>query len=174
MTETGIQLRSGAHLPADVIVTATGLDLLALGGMVLQVDGEPVKLNEKLTYKGMMLSDVPNMAYVVGYTNASWTLKADLVSQYVCRLLNHLQATSQMQCTPCLNDPAIEPVNWVDFTSGYVQRSLDKFPKQGNQAPWCLHQNYARDIVNLRYGKLEDGTMQFTHPKPKQARSSNP
>ena len=174
LTETGIQLRSGAHIPADIIVTATGLDLLALGGMTLEVDGKAVALNEKLTYKGMMLSDVPNMAYVVGYTNASWTLKADLVSQYVCRLLNHMQATSQKQCTPCLSDPAIEPVNWVDFTSGYVQRSLDKFPKQGNQSPWCLHQNYARDIINLRYGGLEDGTMHFTHAKPKQTRSSNP
>ncbi|OYU46783.1 MAG: FAD-containing monooxygenase EthA [Burkholderiales bacterium PBB4] len=169
-TEKGILLKSGEELPADLVVTATGLDLLALGGMALDVDGTPVVLKEKLTYKGMMLSDVPNMAYVVGYTNASWTLKADLISQYVCRLLNHMRSKDTPQCTPRLPDGSVEAVNWVDFSSGYVQRSVDQFPRQGQKSPWCLHQNYALDIFNLRLGSLEDGTMRFSRPNtpPKQ------
>ena len=161
-TETGVRLASGDELPADLIVTATGLDLLAFGGMDLRVDGTAVTLNEKLTYKGMMLQDVPNMAYVVGYTNASWTLKADLVSQYVCRILGHLRNTHTLACTPRLNDASVQTQDWVDFTSGYVQRALHKFPKQGNKSPWCLHQNYILDVMNLRYGKLEDGVLKFS------------
>ena len=161
-TETGIQLRNGEQLPADLIVTATGLDLLAFGGMELRVDGAPVALNDKLTYKGMMLQDVPNMAYVVGYTNASWTLKADLVSQYVCRVLHYMRNGHGVQCTPRLHDATVQARDWVDFTSGYVQRALHKFPKQGNKSPWCLHQNYILDVVNLRYGALNDGSLQFT------------
>jgi hypothetical protein len=110
----------------------------------------------------MMLSDVPNMAYVVGYTNASWTLKADLVSEYVCRLLKHMQQNGQRQCTPRFNDPRITARHWIDFTSGYIQRALHKFPMQGDKTPWCLHQNYARDVLNLRYGALKDGAMEFS------------
>jgi monooxygenase len=161
-TETGVRLRSGAELQADLIVTATGLDLLAFGGIELSVDGVAIRLNEKLTYKGMMLQDVPNMAYVVGYTNASWTLKADLISQYVCRVLHHLRNTSQPYCTPRLEDASVKPQDWVDFSSGYVQRALHMFPKQGNKSPWCLHQNYVLDVINLRYGRLDDGALKFS------------
>jgi len=161
-TDSGIRLRSGAVLPADVVVTATGLDLLVLGGMELQVDGKPVAVHEAMTYKGMMLSDVPNMAYVVGYTNASWTLKADLVSAYVCRLLNHCAGKGLRQCVPRLRDPGVEAQDWVDFSSGYIQRSLHKFPRQGSKVPWRLHQNYVRDVLNLRYGPLQDSAMEFS------------
>lgn len=164
-TKEGIKLRSGEELAADLVVTATGLDLLVMGGIALSVDGKPVVMNQSITYKGMMLADVPNLAYVVGYTNASWTLKADLVSEYVCRTLNHMHKTGLRQCTPRMNDPTVKPVHWIDFTSGYIQRALDRFPMQGDKAPWCLHQNYARDIFNLRYGRLEDGAMEFTNPE---------
>jgi hypothetical protein len=122
------------------------------------------KWNNTISYKGMMLADVPNMAYAVGYTNASWTLKADLTSAYVCRVLKHMDKTGMRQCTPRLTDPTVTPEGWVDFTSGYIQRSLDKFPKQGNKKPWRLHQNYALDIIELRHSKVEDGTLIFTSP----------
>jgi monooxygenase len=160
-TETGIKLRSGQELAADVVVTATGLDLLALGGIELTVDGKAVVMNKTLSYKGMMLADVPNLAYVIGYTNASWTLKGDLTCDYVCRLLNHMAKKGLKQCTPQLKDPTIQAESWIDFTSGYIQRSIDRFPKQGNKKPWCLHQNYALDIMTLRHGALNDGTMVF-------------
>ena len=174
ITETGIRLRSGDELPADLIVSATGLDTLPLGGLELEVDGQPVVLNQKLSYKGMMLSDVPNLVYVMGYTNASWTLKADLVSQYVCRMLQHLRKSGQSQCTPRQNDPTVTPQNWVDFTSGYIQRSIQNFPKQGNKAPWRLHQNYALDLLNLRYGRLDDGVLEFSNPARQNTESTSP
>jgi|GEM_PF-19062 len=171
-TPTGLQLASGQTLTADVIVTATGLDLLALGGMALTVDGRTVVLKDCLSYKGMMLSGVPNLAYVVGYTNASWTLKADLTSAYVCRLLQRLgQGQGQglhqgySHCTPMLQEAAVSREAWVDFSSGYIQRSLDRFPGQGKQAPWRLRQNYALDLLALRFGRLADGTLQWTKPK---------
>ncbi len=162
-TEHGIRLKSGQHLEADLVVTATGLDLLALGGIAMVVDGKPVELNKTLSYKGMMLADVPNMAYVIGYTNASWTLKSDLTCEYVCRLLKHMARKQQRQCTPRLQDASVQETSWIDFTSGYVLRSVDKFPKQGNRSPWRLHQNYALDILTLRHAALEDGTLIFTH-----------
>ena len=162
-TPTGLQLVSGRTLAADVVVTATGLDLLALGGMGLMVDGQPVVLKDCLSYKGMMLSGVPNLAYVVGYTNASWTLKADLTSAYVCRLLQRL-GQGYSQCMPVLQDASVTRQNWVDFSSGYIQRSLDRFPGQGNKAPWRLRQNYALDLLALRFGRLADGTLQWTKP----------
>jgi monooxygenase len=165
-TPTGIRLQSGRELVADVVVTATGLDLLVMGGIELTVDGKPVVMGEHITYKGMMLNDVPNMAYVVGYTNASWTLKADLVSEYVCRLLQHMEQSGQRQCTPRLTDPHVKTQHWIDFTSGYIQRALHKFPMQGDKTPWCLHQNYARDVLNLRYGTLKDGAMEFSNRTP--------
>lgn len=161
-TEHGIRLKSGHYLEADLVVTATGLDLLALGGIAMVVDGKPVELNKTLSYKGMMLADVPNMAYVIGYTNASWTLKSDLTCEYVCRLLRHMAKKQQRQCTPRLQDASVQETSWIDFTSGYVQRSLDKFPKQGTKRPWRLHQNYALDILTLRHAALEDGTLIFT------------
>lgn len=161
-TETGIRLKSGEELQADVIVTATGLDLLALGGMELLVDGKAVVMKETMSYKGMMLAGVPNLFYVTGYTNASWTLKADLVGDYACRLLNTMTRKGWRQCTPTLNDARVEEESWIDFTSGYIQRSIDKFPTQGNRKPWRLHQSYPRDLFTLRYGAVEDGTMVFS------------
>ena len=161
-TETGLRLASGAELEADVIVTATGLNLLALGGARLAVDGQEIELAETMSYKGMMLSGVPNMAMSVGFTNASWTLKCDLTCEYVCRLLNHMDEHGYRQCTPRNRDPSIAALPFIDFSSGYVQRSIDSFPKQGSRAPWRLHQNYALDILTLRLGALEDGAMEFS------------
>lgn len=161
-TPQGVRLKSGQELAADVIVTATGLDLQALGGMQLMVDGKRVLPQDSLGYKGMMLSSVPNLANVFGYTNASWTLKSDLTSQYVCRLLNHMAKTGVRQCTPTLTDASVKPERWVDFSSGYIQRSLDRFPQQGSKAPWRLHQNYVLDLLSLKFGRLDDGAMVFS------------
>jgi monooxygenase len=162
-TERGIELESGEELEADVVVTATGLNLLFLGGIELSVDGEAVDLPSKMTYKGMMLSGVPNMAFTVGYTNASWTLKADLTSEYVCRLLNHMDARGYRTCVPEV-DPSVSEQPLLDFTSGYVLRSLEWFPKQGSKEPWKLRQNYLFDIRTIRRGELEDGAMRFSVP----------
>jgi cation diffusion facilitator CzcD-associated flavoprotein CzcO len=160
-TADGILLASGQELPADLIVTATGLDLQALGGMTLVVDGKAVQPKDCVGYKGMMLSGVPNLVNVFGYTNASWTLKSDLTSLYVCRLLNHMAKTGARQCTPTLTDASVTQAPWVDFSSGYIQRSLDRFPKQGSKAPWRLHQNYVMDLFSLKFGRLDDGAMVF-------------
>ncbi len=160
-TPKGIKLTSGAELDADIIVTATGLKLITLGGMQVAVDGQPVDIARAMSYKGMMYSDVPNLASTFGYTNASWTLKADLTSEYVCRLLNHMDRNGYAQATPRRTDPTIEEEPWLDFSSGYVQRALSILPRQGNKRPWKLYQNYALDLVTLRYGKVDDGTMEF-------------
>ncbi len=160
-TKTGIRLKSGDELEADLIVTATGLELLVLGGIELFVDGKEVNLAETFMYRGMMYSSVPNLASSFGYTNASWTLKCDLTCSYVCRLLNHMQEHGYASCTPRLTDPTMQPLPALDFTSGYVQRAMHKFPKQGSKAPWRLFQNYALDTVSLSVGDLEDGTMEF-------------
>jgi monooxygenase len=161
-TEKGLRLVSGKELEADVIVTATGLNLLALGGTKLSVDGREVDLAQTMSYKGMMLSGVPNMALALGYTNASWTLKCDLTCEYVCRLLNYMDDHGYRQCVPENRDPSVREQPIIDFSSGYVLRSIDKFPKQGSKAPWRLYQNYALDIVNLKFGGMEDGAMQFS------------
>ena len=159
-TETGIQLRSGQTLPADVIVTATGLDLLALGGVALEVDGQAVVLKNKFTYKGMMLAGVPNMAYVMGYTTAAWTLKADLTSDYVARLLKHMQHLGATQCMP-KPDPRVAPDMHFDFAPGYFVRAAGRFPKQGNTSPWRLHKNHVQEALSLRLSGIDDGTMVF-------------
>ncbi|HEY8001533.1 MAG TPA: NAD(P)/FAD-dependent oxidoreductase [Solirubrobacterales bacterium] len=161
-TESGLLLESGAELEADLIVTATGINLLPFGGIELSVDGERVSIPEKLAYKGMMLEDVPNLAVSIGYTNASWTLKCDLTCEYVCRLINHMDEHGYAYCAARNHDPSITPEPMIDFSSGYVQRSIDKFPKQGSRTPWRLHQNYARDILDLRRAPLEDGAMEFS------------
>jgi cation diffusion facilitator CzcD-associated flavoprotein CzcO len=171
-TERGIELSSGEELEADAIVTATGLNLLFLGGMSLAVDGEEVDVPAKMTYKGMMLSGVPNLAFTVGYTNASWTLKADLTSEYVCRLLGHMDAHGYKRCAPEV-DPSVTEQPLLDFTSGYVQRSLDQFPKQGSKEPWKLRQNYVLDIRTIRRGAIEDGAMRFSRGTP-QTRPADP
>ena len=160
-TERGLRLTSGAELEADIVITATGLNLLALGGMQLVVDGREVRLPETVGYKGMMLSDVPNLAITVGYSNASWTLKCDLTCEYVCRLLNHMDEHGYAVCTPRTHGTvATQP--FLDLKSGYVLRSIDQFPQQGVKAPWRLHQNYARDLLMLHYGSVEDGAMEFS------------
>ncbi len=161
-TETGIRLASGKQLDADVIVTATGLNLLAFGGMDLAIDGREMDISQTTSYKGMMLSGVPNMALTSGYTNASWTLKADLVCEYVCRLLNHMDAHGYQQCMPQAREPQPDDEPFIDLESGYVMRAIDRFPKQGARAPWRLHQNYMLDILNLKRGQLEDGAMEFS------------
>ncbi|HEU4737388.1 MAG TPA: NAD(P)/FAD-dependent oxidoreductase [Solirubrobacterales bacterium] len=170
-TEDGIKLDSGEQLEADVIVTATGLNLLFLGGMELVVDGDPVDVSAKMAYKGMMLSGVPNCAFTVGYTNASWTLKADLTSEYVCRVLAHMDANGYRKSVPELADPSVEELPLLDFTSGYVLRSLDKFPKQGSKEPWKLRQNYVLDIRTIRRGPIDDGAMRFSNPAPRGSKS---
>jgi monooxygenase len=161
-TENGIKLASGAELEADVIVSATGLNLLALGGMEVAVDGREIALNETIGYKGMMFSDIPNLAIALGYTNASWTLKCDLTCEYVCRLLNHMDAHGYGQVTPRNHDATLETLPFIDLKSGYVARAIDQFPRQGVRAPWRLYQNYARDIMMLKRGALEDGAIEFT------------
>ena len=171
-TEEGIRLRSGEELEADLIVTATGLTLRFLGDVALTVDGRPVVSHELTNYKGSMFSDVPNLACAFGYTNASWTLKADLTAEYVCRLLRHMDETGAKQCTPRRRDPSITDEPFLDFSSGYVQRALAHFPKQGSKMPWKLYQNYLLDIALMRFGKIDDGTMEFTAPT--RARASKP
>ena len=161
-TPTGIKLASGQELEADVVVSATGLRLLPVGGMAIEVDGRVVNPADTLGYKGMMFSGVPNMVVTFGYTNASWTLKADLTSEYVCRLINHMDAKGYAYATPVRPEGEIKEHPWLDFSSGYVQRAMAAFPKQGPVAPWRLHQNYARDMMALRFGKLEDGALKFS------------
>jgi len=163
-TEGGVRLKSGAELEADVVVTATGLVLKPMNGVELTVDGARIDPSKVLSYKGMMYEGVPNLASSFGYTNASWTLKCDLTCEYVCRLLNHLGKTGLRQATPVNTDPTLGQAPWLDFTSGYVQRAMDKFPKQGTKAPWKLHQNYALDLMNLRFSALDDGVLQFSNP----------
>ena len=163
-TETGLKLASGEELEADMIVTATGLNLVIAGGVEFEVDGREVNFPDTLGYKGMMLSGVPNMALALGYTNMSWTLKCDLTCEYVCRLLSHMDERGYAICTPENRDPSITPEPFIDFTSGYVLRSIHKFPKQGSRPPWRLYQNYARDIRSLRRGPLEDEAMVFSNP----------
>jgi len=163
-TAAGIALKSGKTLPADIIVTATGLKLNILGSVKVSVDGRAVDPSKELTYKGMMLSDVPNAAFAFGYTNASWTLKADLTSEFVCRTLNYMDKRGVRIATPVRTDPAMSEEPYLDFNSGYVQRALDILPKQGAKAPWKLNQNYALDLMTLRFGKIDDGTMRFSNP----------
>ncbi|HTG93033.1 MAG TPA: NAD(P)/FAD-dependent oxidoreductase [Pyrinomonadaceae bacterium] len=159
-TEDGLLLKSGQQLDADIIVTATGLQLKLISGMQLVVDGRPVNLSKTLVYKGMMFSDVPNLAFAIGYTNASWTLKCDLTSEYVCRVLNHMDHHGYEVCTPRLNDPDIKEEPVIDFNSGYVLRALPMLPSQGSKMPWRLHQNYMKDLRMLRYGRVDD-SMEF-------------
>jgi monooxygenase len=160
-TETGIQLESGEHLEADIVVTATGLNLVTFGGVEMSVDGEAVSLPDSVAYKSMMLSDVPNFVFSIGYTNASWTLKVDLVSRYFCRLLGYLDAHDHDAFVPALDDPAMPRRPIIEFTSGYIQRALDHMPKQGAVEPWFLAQSYYKDARHLRDGDVTDSAMRF-------------
>ena len=165
-TEDGIELESGEKLEADVIVTATGLNMLVLGGLDIAVDGAPVDVSKTMGYKGLMLSGVPNAAAALGYTNASWTLKCELTCEYVCRLLNYMDANGYRQVVAVNHDPTVTPEPFIDFSSGYIVRSIDKFPKQGSKHPWRLYQNYPRDILALRYGEIDDEALEFSRGVP--------
>jgi cation diffusion facilitator CzcD-associated flavoprotein CzcO len=159
-TERGIRLGSGEELDADLVVTATGLNLQPFGGIELSVDGAAVKLPETMAYKALMLSGVPNFAFTIGYTNASWTLKADLVAEYVCRLLRHLDDHGHRSVVP-VAEPGIGQQPFMDFSSGYVLRSLGNLPKQGDRAPWRLRQNYLHDVRTIRRDAIDDGVLRF-------------
>ena len=171
-TERGIQLATGEELEADVIVTATGLQLLAFGGAQLAVDGRDIALSDTMAYKGMMLSGVPNFAFTIGYTNASWTLKADLVSEFVCRVLRHMDANGFDSFVAVNDDPTVTEMPLLDFASGYVQRSIDQFPRAGSRQPWRLGMSYAHDVLALRHGKIEDGAMHFARRPARQRKVS--
>ena len=165
-SEGGIALESGDNLEADIIVTATGLNLITSGGVTFSVDGKPVNFSDTWSYKGMASSDVPNLFGCFGYVNASWTLRADLISLYVCRVLNHMKATGTRQCTPLLRDTDKEMAArpWVEgFTPGYIERVAHLFPKQGDREPWINPQNYKKDKRMFLKGPIDDGVMAFTN-----------
>jgi len=161
-TERGIRLTSGVELEADIIVTATGLELQALGGMEVLIDSQPVALGEKLVYKSAMLSDVPNLVFVFGYTNSSWTLKLDLLCEYACRLIAHMDSRGYDACVPLNSDPDMPTRPFLDFGAGYVQRAVHRFPRQGTTGPWQVKMSYAQDLRVLRDGAIEDGVLRFT------------
>jgi cation diffusion facilitator CzcD-associated flavoprotein CzcO len=160
-TPGGLRLQSGRELAADIVVTATGLRMKLFSGLQVVVDGARIELAKTMSYKGMMFSGVPNFAAAFGYTNASWTLKCDLTCEYVCRLLRYMERHGYRRCMP-QRDASVAEAPWLDFTSGYVQRALDQLPRQGAKKPWKLYQNYARDLMSLRFGTVNDGTMQFS------------
>lgn len=162
--ETGIKLASGKHLDADIIITATGLNLQMFGGTELLVDGVKIETGKAYAYKGTMFSDVPNLANVFGYTNASWTLRADLICEYACRLINYLSDYKLGQVTPRLGPDHVDKT-FVDFSSGYFQRAADVLPKQTTMAPWKQNQSYAHDLMDLRFGPIEDGVLEFKRAK---------
>jgi monooxygenase len=165
-TESGIRLQSGQELPADIIVTATGLQMNVMGDVKVSLDGRPVDLTTGLIYKGLMQSGLPNLANTLGYTNASWTLKADLTARWVCRLLNHMDRHGHTTCTP-IHDGSVKPEPIISFTSGYVQRALPLLPKQGDRKPWRLDQNYLLDLITLRFKSIDDGALKFDRPAPR-------
>jgi monooxygenase len=173
-TAGGIRVESSREAPgreilADIIVTATGLKFLVLGGIGITVDGRPVKFSETTNFKGVMFSDVPNLFAVFGYTNASWTLKSDLTCAWAARLINHMDRRGYAACTPRLRDPSVKPEPLIDFSSGYVLRAVDQLPRQGSKKPWKLYQNYVRDLISLRYGAVADGALEFARGGAKDA-----
>ena len=168
-TPSGIKLKSGEHLDADIIVTATGLNMLLMGGMSLTVDGRVPELNKSVTYKGTMLTGVPNLSFVFGYTNASWTLKADLICTHVCRLLNYMDKQGFNQVTPRLNDPQVEDMPLLNLNSGYITRAQDQFPRQGSKLPWRLYQNYLFDTMMIRFGAVNDKALEFKQAQAREA-----
>ena len=160
-TERGIALRSGRLLDADLIVTATGLKLRLLGGIDATVDGQPVDPSQLLVYRGLMCTGVPNLAFITGYTNASWTLKADLAARYICRLLVYMDRHGHAQCVPRRPASPMEESPIIDLSSGYIQRSIDQLPRQGSRNPWRVPQSYARDIVTFEFGRVADPALEF-------------
>lgn len=159
--ESGIRLSSGTTLPADIVVSATGLVVKLMGGAEIVVDGVPARFEEKMVYKGAMFSGVPNLAFAFGYTNNSWTLRCDLTARYVCRLLKYMDNKGWSICVPRSPDPSIEPEPLLDFSSGYVRRAHTVLPKQGQKMPWRVHQNYVKDLAAYAFGSVNDGTMEF-------------
>jgi monooxygenase len=159
-TERGIRLHDGSELEADVIVTATGLNLLVFGGAEIAVDGRDVELPDTMAYKSMMLSDVPNMVFTIGYTNISWTLKADLVAEYACRLINHMDTHGHRYAVP-VRDDSVDERPFLEFEPGYVLRSIDQLPRQGSRAPWRLSMSYIIDVAKIRHGRVDDGVLKF-------------
>ena len=164
-TERGILLESGDELEADIIVTATGLNLEAFGGIDLSVDGEPVHLPDRIAFRAMMLSGVPNFAYAVGYVNYSWTLKVDLVCEHLCRMIAHMDEHGYDTMVPVADDPTLETMPLLDLHAGYVQRSIDQFPKQGSHGPWKVAMSYTDDRVALRRGPVEDPGLRFSRSR---------
>jgi cation diffusion facilitator CzcD-associated flavoprotein CzcO len=160
-TESGIQLKSGRALQADIIVLATGLNLKFMGGAQLTVDGRAIDASKLFVYRGMMFGNVPNLAQVFGYTNSSWTLKSDLTGDYVCRLLNHMRRTGTRIAIPRLQEGTVEEEPMLNFSSGYVLRSIGQFPKQGIRLPWRLYQNYVLDFLLLHLRPLRDKVLEF-------------
>jgi cation diffusion facilitator CzcD-associated flavoprotein CzcO len=165
-TAKGIQLESGEHLDADIVVSATGLEMLPFGGIEFTVDDRAMPIPETLAYKGMMLSGLPNLAVAVGYTNASWTLKCDLTSDYVCRLLNYMDRHGYSHCVAMHRDGDVATTPFLDFSSGYITRAIDRFPRQGARSPWRLRQNYLLDLLGLRFASLKDSVIEF-HRAPR-------
>jgi cation diffusion facilitator CzcD-associated flavoprotein CzcO len=163
-TEKGIRLQSGEELEADIVVTATGLVLQAFGGADVEVDGHRVDLSKTLAYKGVMVSGVPNLASVFGYINASWTLKADLICSYVCRLLNLMDKKGMRQVTAHSRDEKAVAPFVQKFLPGYIERALESWPKQGSKAPWRVYQNYVRDVFALKWSPIEDDALEFSNP----------
>jgi len=159
-TPCGIRLEGGRELAADLIVAATGLKISLMGGAEIAVDGRVQDLSKTLAYKAIMFGGIPNMAFIFGYTNASWTLKADLAADYVCRLIRHMDSKGYRSATPVAG-PEVKPAPFLDFTSGYVQRALATLPSQGDRRPWRLRQNYAFDAMSLKFSRIEDGALRF-------------
>jgi len=174
-TAHGVRLSNGEELEAEVVVSATGLQLQLFGGIAVSVDGVPFEAPKSMGYRGIMLRDLPNLAVVMGYTNASWTLKADLSSEYFCRLIRHMDATGMRQVTPRDGDGQVRPQPFLDLQSGYIERAAHLLPAQGDRVPWKLHQNYLLDLLQLRYGRLEDDYLVFTaEPDEGQAELAQP
>jgi len=160
-TAEGLELQSGTTLKADLVVTATGLKIQLLGGVKFKVNGKEINLSDLHAYRGVMLSDLPNLGLAIGYTNASWTLKCDLNCQYICRLLNYMEEHHYRICTPRFDASTYDSEPLLDLSAGYVQRALDEMPKQGSGGPWKVHQNYFKDLVSLRFGDLADEALQY-------------
>lgn len=169
-TEKGILLKSRQELPADLVVTATGLDLKFLSDLEFTVDGECRDVSESITYKSMMFSDIPNLASSFGYTNASWTLKCDLTCEYVARLLNYMEENGYRRCVPRCNRDAVEVEKMLDLNSGYVERSAHKFPMQGKKSPWRLYQNYLLDSLTIRHARVGDPELEFSRQAPQRVK----
>lgn len=172
-TENGVVLKSGRTLDADIVIAATGLDLVPLGGVTFDIDGATSELPDLMVYRGCMVGEVPNFAFTVGYTNASWTLKADLVAEYVCRIINHMDEGNFDIVMPHNTDPSVKPEPLLDFPAGYVLRAIEKFPKAGSKAPWKLRMTYHQDYYDFSRASLNDGNLEFSHA-PASAESREP